>query len=371
MSAQRTIAVITGTRAEFGLLQPVMRAIAQQPQLVLRTIVTGTHLLPPARTIDDIERDFAVDCSVPMQLPLVNGRAADAAALGRGVTGLAGALDMLRPDVVIVLGDRIEALAGALAASISGIRVAHIHGGDRAEGIADESIRHAITKLAHLHFPATEQSRARIIAMGEDPRHVYCVGSPAIDGLADIAPMNEHEYSALGSPALLYLFHPDTSPENTLAHTAALTLQQCMASGPTLALYPNHDPGREIILRAIEQAGCGVCVHLPRARFISLLKRVKAIVGNSSAGLIEAAAIGVPAVNIGPRQRHREHADNVIHVDSPSQEALARAIHAATTREKRAITHPFGDGRAGARVADQLAKLQLASVRVAKQHCDA
>lgn len=367
-SSAKTIAVITGTRAEFGLLRPVMHAIAAHPQLSLRTIVTGTHLLQPTRTIDEIAAEFAIDFTVPMQRDGVTGRRADAESLGRGVTGLASALATINPDIALVLGDRIEALAGALAAAVSGIRVAHIHGGDRAEGIADESMRHAITKLAHIHLPATQASAQRIITMGEPPEHVHVVGSPSIDGLADIAPMADAEFAALGKPAIIFLMHPDNAPPSELAFTAACALEQCMQTAPTLAMHPNHDPGRDVIVSAIAHSGVTHRAHLPRHVFISLLKRASVLVGNSSAGLIEAAAIGLPVVNIGPRQNGRECAANVIHVATPSEPAIRAALEQAIKTKPATIPHPFGDGHAGQRIADTLAKLDLRTIPTAKRN---
>ncbi|MBC7773036.1 MAG: UDP-N-acetylglucosamine 2-epimerase, partial [Pyrinomonadaceae bacterium] len=196
------IAVVTGSRAEFGLLAPVMRAIRGHPMLELLTVAAGSHYMPPAFTHRDVEAEFVVDASVPMQDADDartgagggnggRGRAADALSLGRGVCGFAAAFDRLMPAWVVVLGDRIEAFAAASAAAIAGIRVAHIHGGDRAEGIADESMRHAITKLAHLHFTATAESALRVLRMGEPSETIHVVGSPAIDGIGDIAPMSD------------------------------------------------------------------------------------------------------------------------------------------------------------------------------------
>jgi len=367
-SSPRTIAVITGTRAEFGLLRPVMHAIDAHPKLALRTIATGTHLLAPARTIDEIKAAFTVDCEVAMQREGVTGRAHDAEALGRGVIGIASALAMLHPDFALVLGDRIEALAGALAASISGIRVAHIHGGDRAEGIADEAMRHAITKLAHLHLPATELSAKRIISMGEPAARVHIVGSPAIDGLEDIAPLSDDAFTALGKPEVLYLMHPDNAAPAELAFESAVALEQCMQAGRTLALAPNHDPGRDIIMQTITHAGCAMCHHVPRHEFVGLLRRVRVLVGNSSAGLIEAAAVGVPVVNLGPRQSGRECADNVIHVERASESAVREAIQAALRAGHRSISHPFGEGHAGRRSAEILAAIECAQLPLAKQN---
>ncbi|MFN9973571.1 MAG: UDP-N-acetylglucosamine 2-epimerase, partial [Phycisphaerae bacterium] len=181
---KKRIAVVTGSRAEFGLLRPVMTAIAAQPTLELAVIAAGSHLLLPANTVHEVKQAFRVGAVVPMQQPGKHTRIDDAEALGRGIARFARTFYKMNVDCVVVLGDRIEAFAAASAAAIGGIRVAHIHGGDRAEGVADESMRHAITKLAHIHFPASAESAQRILGLGEHPSTVHLVGSPAIDGLA-------------------------------------------------------------------------------------------------------------------------------------------------------------------------------------------
>lgn len=252
MNRCRTIAVVTGTRAEFGLLAPVMRAIDAHDGLHLHVIVTGAHLLGPAKTIDEVRAAFDVHAAIPMQQEDASGRDADAIALGRGIQGFAEQFARDRPDVVLVLGDRIEAFAAASAASVAGIHVAHVHGGDRAEGIADESIRHAISKLAHMHCPASEQSAQRLARMGEDPARITIVGSPAIDGLDSIRPMDDATFAALDEPGIVFLMHPcgrDRATERGSAHAA---LEICCEADRVLALHPNHDPGREGIIEAIE-----------------------------------------------------------------------------------------------------------------------
>ncbi|MHC4448211.1 MAG: UDP-N-acetylglucosamine 2-epimerase, partial [Planctomycetota bacterium] len=212
----RTITVVTGSRAEFGLLRPVMRAIRAHQDLTLQVLVTGEHLRPPAHTAREVESGFAeeIAATIPMHDPQRTGRAAEAESLGRGISGLASALVRCGPDVVLVLGDRIEAFAAASAASVAGVRVAHMHGGDRAAGIVDEALRHAVTKLAHLHLPATAQSAQRIIAMGEDPHRVHVVGSPAIDALDAIAPLVDERFEALGRPKMVFLLHPAGGTEH-------------------------------------------------------------------------------------------------------------------------------------------------------------
>jgi UDP-hydrolysing UDP-N-acetyl-D-glucosamine 2-epimerase len=362
MANPRTIAVVTGTRAEFGLLASVMRAIADQPTLQLRTVVTGTHLT--AGTWQDVrDAGFTIDAKVPMQRRGDPGRAADVAALGRGVTGLGEAFGELKPDVVLVLGDRIEALAGACAASVGGLLVAHVHGGDRAEGVADEAMRHAITKLAHLHFPATTQSRRRIIRMGEDPARVFNHGSPAIDALRDVQP----DTDSPDAPELIVLQHPidagDPQESRWMRDTLAATRGYAR-----LVLMPNHDPGRGGIARAIEQhAGKEAVEHLPRPRFLSLLAGAKAIVGNSSAGLIEAAALRVPCVNVGPRQAGREKPGNVVDCDY-GKAHVAAALDAALKVDRQRLRHPYGRGESGPRIAQTLGTIKLGAVARRKRN---
>ncbi len=356
MSAQRTVAVVTGSRAEFGLLRPVMRAIAQHPDLDLRVLVTGAHLLPPARTADEVAAEFEVAVTIPMQSPTETGRFADAGALGRGVSGLAGWLAANPVDVVLVLGDRIEAFAAAVAASVGGIRVAHLHGGDRAAGIADDALRHAVTKLAHIHLPATEASAQRIAAMGEMTARIPVVGSPAIDDLGAIPPLAEATFESLGQPKILFLMHPTGLAAPQEESRAERLLATCRRAGTTLALHPNHDPGREGIVAAIDANADHARPHLPRGDFVGLLRRVDILVGNSSAGLIEGAAIGVSCVNVGSRQAGREKPANVIDVPDPAEAdgPLEAAIRRGLGRRAGPVEHPYGDG-AGRRTAGLLA----------------
>lgn len=366
MSAPRRVCIVTGSRAEWGLLRPVAAAIAARaPRLELQIVVAGSHLMPPAETWREVG-PWPVAAKVKMQTPGLTGRAADAAALGRGVLGCADAFEALRPDWVVVLGDRIEAFAAASAASVGGWALAHIHGGDRAEGIADEAMRHAISKLAHLHCAATEQSAQRLIRMGEPSERVICTGSPAIDGLENIAPLKDEQFNALGRPRVVVLLHPAGLTAAEESSTAAAVAQAVGTRG-VLWLAPNHDPGREHIVRAMQDAsvrGVELRDHLERPLFVGLLKRIAAdggvIVGNSSAGLIEAAALRCPAVDVGPRQAGRERPDNVVHVGSVDSRLIAAAIERARTINREALSHPYADGGAGERIADRLASLDPA-----------
>ncbi len=363
-----TVAVVTGTRAEFGLLLPVMRAIRAHKRLRLQVVAAGAHFLAPARTISEVEAAFPIAARVPMQRPGHSTRADDARALGRGVEGFARAFTRLKPDWVVVLGDRIEAFAAASAASIAGIAVAHIHGGDRAEGIADEAMRHAITKLAHLHLAATKQSADRIRKMGEPPKHVHVVGSPAIDGLLRTKPMTDQQARRLGDPEIVLLHHPAGLEPYFEGEVAKMLLWALDKStkGNVLILAPNHDPGRAEILRVF-QARCKdtgrfrLAHHLPRESFIALLRRVARkhggfLIGNSSAGLIEAAALGVRVVNVGTRQAGREQGSNVVDLVLPYPDELPMLLRRLRrVPAGRLKSHPFGDGHSGPRIARLLA----------------
>ena len=357
-TAPRTIAVVTGTRAEFGLLLPVIRAIEKHPKLRLQTLVTGTHLVTDS--IEDITAaGVPIRVRIGMQRKGETGRAADIAALGRGIAGFGKHFSTDRPDVVLLLGDRIEPFAAAAAGHLAGLHVAHLHGGDRAEGVADESLRHAISKLAHLHFPATAQSRRRLIRMGEHTQHIFNLGSPAIDDLGDVA-------AASDAPQLLIMQHPigesDTQEHQWMAATLAAT-----ANHRRLVLMPNHDPGREGICRAIQAADVDAVNHLPRSRFLSLVKAAGVIVGNSSAGLIEAAALKTPAVNIGPRQAGREKPRSVIDC-SYGEKNVRSAVKRALSLDLKNLRHPYGRGDSGIRIADRLATIDLDHIPLRKQN---
>lgn len=307
------------------------------------------------------------------------GRVADATAVGRGVEGFARAFAALKPDWVVVLGDRIEAFAAASAASIGGLALAHVHGGDRAEGIADESMRHAISKLSHVHMAATEESALRLVRMGEPPAQVHVIGSPALDELAGIEPMTDVEAHVLGDPRAVFLMHPSglaEADERAMVRSALHATAAAYRGHAVLCLSPNRDAGREWVEEEIETFRARVkwpkAGHLPRATFVALLKRLASsahglIVGNSSAGLIECAVLKLPAVNVGPRQAGRERAANV--VDAPSGDSVSTAIARALTVDRAGITHPYGAGQAGIRAAALLSALDPRSPGLLRKRC--
>lgn len=370
----RRVAIVTGSRADFGLLTPVIYAAQTHPDLEPLVIAAGSHLISPALTFRDVKALFPVADSIPMQTAGRTGRFADVEALGRGIARFGRSFEAHKPDWVVVLGDRIEAFAAASAASIAGIAVAHIHGGDRAEGIADEAMRHAITKLAHLHLAATKTSADRIIRMGERPEHVLNTGSPAIDGLDTITPTSDDEWEALGSPEALFLMHPTDRPDADAA--AAQAAIKALGDRRILAMAPNFDPGREAILQALQDRSDRLIRrdHFPRPVFCSILKRLAEsdgfMIGNSSAALIEAAAIGLPAINIGPRQAGRECPETVVDAADESLDTIAKAIDQTRAMHDRPerFTHPYGDGHAGPRIADALAAIDPHNPTLLRKH---
>jgi UDP-hydrolysing UDP-N-acetyl-D-glucosamine 2-epimerase len=373
------VAVVTGTRAEFGLLRPVMAAIAAHPGLELLVVASGEHLIPPATTFREVKAAFPVADSVPMQRPGHSTRFDDAEATGRGVSRFARSFRGLGPGWVVVLGDRIEAFAAASAASIAGIAVAHVHAGDRAEGVADEAMRHAITKLAHLHLAATEASAERVRRMGERPEGVHVVGSPAVDGLGDMPALDEARWRELGSPGAVVLMHPIGRHAEEEEAAASAVIEGCLealgGSGGVLCCDPNHDAGRQGVVRAIELASArGEVVragHLERGAWVGLLRRLGAsggvLVGNSSAGLIEAAVLGVPVVNVGLRQRGRERGWNVVDVARERASEVASGIRRARGLPRG--EHPYGDGRAGERIASLLARVRPGELGLLRKCC--
>lgn len=360
--------MVTGTRAEYGTLRSLLRALVADTRVDLQLIVTGMHLLPRfGHTIDEIKADgFAPSAVIPMQ------RGGDdpldqAAGLGRGVSAIAKYLQKARTDIVVVLGDRIEAMAGALAAVTTGRILAHIHGGDVAQGDFDESLRHAITKLAHMHFAATPASGHRIIRLGEDRRRVSVCGAPGLDALRSVmAGMRPRPVTGRDSHALIiHHAHGRLAAVERRIATAVFSAVRAAGLRRTI-IYPNSDRGHAGVLRAISEHvrryPAEVVVHrsLPRDEFLRELVNARVLVGNSSCGLIEAPFAGTPSVNVGDRQHGREPGGpSVIHT-SESVSSLRTAIRRAMELHTRpGAATVYGDGRAGARIARVLIEMPL------------
>lgn len=366
-----TVAVVTGTRAEYGLLSPVVDACRARG-LDAEYLVTGMHLESAfGHTVREIEAgSVPIRARIPMHVP-GDSPLANARSIARGIDGIAEALDAWKPDVVLVLGDRTEAFAAAVAAAALDRVVAHLHGGERTRGGLDESMRHAITKLAHLHFTATEASRERVLRLGEPEDRVFTVGAPGLDRLLDIPRPDRATLSAelgveIPNRYWLLLQHSVSTDWDTAANEIELTMNALHATDlPVIAIEPNSDPGGDRIRRAIASAvdrhGWLSFASLERHQYLGLMERATAIVGNSSSAIIEAPSLGTPAVNIGLRQEGRERGNNVLDVPfelGAIRDALDRCRHDRAFLECcRRRENPYGDGRASERVATLLAEL--------------
>jgi UDP-hydrolysing UDP-N-acetyl-D-glucosamine 2-epimerase len=319
----RRICFVTGTRAEFGLMRKTLAAIAARPRLELQIVATGMHLdRRHGRSLQTLrDQGWTIDATVPW--PASHDPTGVAQATGKAMAKLAVVYQRLNSDIILVVGDRVEAFAAAAAAHVAQRFVAHVHGGDRAPGQVDDALRHAISKLAHIHFPATRLSAERLIRLGEAPRHVHCVGSPGIDGIEQEAA--DWEQCAALFPALrpqrfaLVVLHPVDPDPRVEYRRARAVLKALSAAGveQRAAIYPNNDPGAEGIIQALEESRRSIdfiARDLQRPQFLALLAAAGMLVGNSSSGIIEAASFGTPVIDIGPRQTGRDRSQNVTSV---------------------------------------------------------
>ena len=351
----RRIAVITGSRADYGLLRSTIKAVSSRRGVELQLIATGMHLLKKfGHTVDDITGDgWKVDARIPMQSG--DDSANDQAkGLSRGIAGVAAFCAERRTDVVVVLGDRIEAMAGALAGVTTGLLVAHIHGGDIAPGDFDDSLRHAITKLAHVHCVASAAAMRRIIRMGEERERVHLVGAPGLDRLMEL--VHEEPRGATRSEKALVVHHPRGRSCDAERRTMRQILSALRDFGmQTTIVYPNTDRGHSGITDAIEVYRRGaengtVRVHrsLERDDYLRLLIESDVLVGNSSSGIIEAPVAGTPSVNIGPRQLGRKPAGASVVDAGECRDSIMDAIRVALRKRPiRGRSPVYGNGGAG------------------------
>ncbi len=365
----RKVAVLTGTRADYGIYRPVLRAIMSRKELSLRLIVTGMHLAEEfGKTIREIEIDgFPVAARVDM---LLRGdtQGAMAKSLAIGLLGITQALEEERSDFMLVLGDRGEMLAGAIAAAHLRIVTAHLHGGELS-GSIDGSLRHAITRFAHLHFPVTQRAASCLAASGEEKFRIIPIGVPGLDDADQGFDVTDEELqAALGFPLSgrfgLVVLHPALEEAGQNAAQAENILKVALESDlQCLVFLPNSDAGREAILQAIKIHGSDPklhCIaHLPRRIYLGLLARAAVMIGNSSSGIIEAPYFKLPVINIGSRQQGRERAGNVLDIGGTEPElraALAQCLHQEW--KSREFDNPYHGG-AGAVVADTLAGITI------------
>jgi UDP-hydrolysing UDP-N-acetyl-D-glucosamine 2-epimerase len=363
------VGVVTVGRSDYGILRPILRALAASPALSPALVVAGAHLAPGATTVREIEDDgFEMAARVEMNA-VDDTPVGVAVAMGLGVQRFAGAYVSAGLDALLLLGDRFEMLAAGVAALPLGLPVIHVHGGELTEGAFDDRSRHALTKLAHLHFVATARSAERVHQMGEQAWRVRVSGAPGLDELVDFTPVPRPELErrigmTLEEPPLLVTFHPATLEGD--AKGQARTLVDALAgAGPVVMTAPNVDPGSSDVLDVLRAFAArsrqAVLVEsLGHHAYFSLMSVCAAMVGNSSSGIIEAPSCALPVVNVGSRQAGRERAANVIDVPVDTaaiRRAIAHALDPAFRQSLVGMTNPYGEGRAGERIARALPAL--------------
>lgn len=377
MSQAKTIHILTGIRSEYDILSPVIGAIDATPGLQAGVIVTGAHLSSRhAQSVRQIETDgFRIVARIE-SLMGSDGLAGRVKGAALQMMGLTDHFAMNRPDMLIVMGDREEPMTGALAASYHHIPVVHIGGGDHAEdGNVDNPIRHAVSKLAHLHMATTDLSGRRLRAIGEEDWRINVVGASGLDRLVSTPQMDRAELDRAlgvdwnGAPYVVLLYHPTiTDFQAASAHMQAIAAVLENSGLRVAAMAPNTDPGSDAVqagLQALARRCDRVALFsfLERKVFVNMLRHARAMIGNSSAGILEAPTLGLPVVNIGRRQRDREHAENVIFTDyDPGEiaQALARTTGDAAFRAQvQGCSTPYGDGHTSRRIADILAETRI------------
>ncbi|ABQ28228.1 UDP-N-acetylglucosamine 2-epimerase [Geotalea uraniireducens] len=361
---RRRICVVTGTRADYGLLYRLMKEIEGDPDLQLQVVATGMHLSPEfGLTYRDIETDgFTIHERVEMLLSS-DTPVGIAKSIGLGVIGFADAFERLRPEIIVLLGDRFEMLAAAQAALVGRIPVAHIAGGDTTEGAFDEAIRHSITKMSHCHFVTNEAALHRVRQLGENPDAVHLVGSPGIDQIRRLTLLSRHELErdlglAFRKRNLLVTFHPATLDEVSASEQMQALFDALDRLGPEVGIIltkPNADTGGRRLSDMIdvyvsERDQAKAFTSLGQLRYLSLIPQVDAVVGNSSSGLYEAPSFKKPTVNIGDRQKGRLQASSVINC-APVADDILQAVRAAFGLDCSTAVNPYGDGNASSRIA--------------------
>jgi UDP-N-acetylglucosamine 2-epimerase (non-hydrolysing)/GDP/UDP-N,N'-diacetylbacillosamine 2-epimerase (hydrolysing) len=376
MTHRRSICIFTATRADYGHLRWLMEAVRDDPDLRLQTLVSGTHLCPQFGETYRVllEDGFEIDARVDMVLSNDTPEAVTKSA-GLGMIGFADALERLKPDVLVILGDRYEALALAQAALIAGIPIAHLHGGELTEGAMDEAMRHAITKLAHLHFVAAEPYRAHVVQMGELPDRVFNFGAPGLDAVQRLDLLSRSDLETqldfrLGETSFLVTYHPETLSAKEPGETAAALLAALDHFPQARIIFTGHnaDPKGHSIGAAIQSyAG----KHAERVRsfaslgqlcYLSALSHVDVVVGNSSSGLIEAPVFKKPTVNIGDRQRGRLQASSVIDCGESAQEigaALEKALSTDFQATLATTQSLYGQGNVSGKIKETLKTVDL------------
>lgn len=375
MAQTRKICVVTGTRADYGLLRWVMQGIQDSPGLQLQIIATGMHLSPEfGYTYREIEQHgFQIDSKVEM-LTSSESPVGVAKSMGLGLIGFADALARLQPDLLLVLGDRFEIFSAVAAALVARIPIAHLHGGETSLGAFDESLRHSISKMSHLHFVANEAYRQRVIQLGEQPQHVFMVGGLGVDSIKRLMLLDREALEAsmgfsFGSKNLLITFHPVTLEQSTAEEQMQQLLLALESLDDTQLIFtlPNADTDGRTLIQNIQafcarKANAHMFTSLGQQRYFSCIAQVDGVLGNSSSGLLEVPSFHKGTINIGDRQGGRLQAKSIINCAAQASE-IATAISRLYSAEFQAIlsqvSNPYGDGGASARIVGHLQELTL------------
>jgi len=363
----RKLAVITGTRADYGILYPLLKEIYRDKDLKLQIIVTGMHLSPEfGLTYKEVEKDgFIINKKVEMLLSS-DTPVGVLKSMALGQISLAEVYNELKPDLVVVLGDRFESFAAATAAMISGIPIAHLGGGDTSEGVIDETLRHAITKMSHLHFTITDQHRQKVIQLGEKPNTVFSVGALSIDNIMHTQLFSKESFQReinfkLGKNNVLVAFHPCNLDKTAVGaqFKALLDAVDSLEGTHIIFTKPNADIDGRIIIKMIDeyvaqnQNKAIAFASMGRKLYLSALQFVDVIIGNSSSGLVEAPSFKLAAINIGDRQQGRMRAENIVDCD-PAKKSIINALRKVYSRvfqdRLKSIENPYGDGKTAPRI---------------------
>jgi len=376
---KRKIAVITGTRAEYGLLYWIIKGIVDDPELELQLMVTGMHLSPEfGMTVDSIVED-----EIPITKKIETLLSSDSSigiskSMGLGMISFSEAFTELEPDLCLVLGDRFEIFSAVSAAMISRIPVAHCHGGEATEGLIDEPIRHSITKMSHLHFTSTEEYKNRVIQLGEQPNRVFNVGALGIENIykLDLLGRKEFEESIefeLGTPTFLVTYHPVTL-ENKSSKNQCLALLKAMDDFPNAKIIftmPNADTDGRVIINLIEEYvrenpdRAISFKSLGQLRYLSALKHVDVVIGNSSSGLVEVPSFNIPTINIGDRQRGRVSGPTVISTDyeyTNISESIRTALSLKFRERIKEAKNPYDQGYSSSKILPTLKEYPIKNI---------
>ncbi len=371
----KKVCVVTGSRADYGLLRWVMRGINESSKLELQLVVTGMHLSPEfGLTWRDIETDgFRIDKKVETQLNS-DTPVGIAKAMGLGMVGFAHTYSDLQPDVVLVLGDRYEIFSAAAAALPACIPIIHLHGGETTEGAIDEAIRHSITKMSHMHFVATDEARRRVLQLGENPEFVFLVGGLGIDSILRLPLLSRQELEKaldfeFARRNLLVTFHPVTLEPGTSSRQMAelLSALDQLANTNLIFTMPNSDTEGRVIVGMIEEfvgshANSSAFTSLGQLRYLSCINQVDGVVGNSSSGLLEVPSFKKGTIDIGNRQKGRERATSVIHCEPESGEILSAINRLYSSEFQKTVAetqNPYGNGGASEAVVEQIERANL------------